>query len=339
MKEDSDMDAYACEGSIDELLNGFIDDELAARQRTEVVRLMARDPKIQQRLAQLQKCRTLVGSLPCAEAPPQILQGVKASLAKPSAPRAQEEPAHYTGQRAGRVHLLGRRLLSAAAMIALVGILAAVIYTIVAPEHASHQPKLAVDHRGPSDIERPARVAETGAALAFSGRLELKTSALAEASAIVNRVIKENDLSDSIGDVREANRRIYYVRCSREGLNSLLGDLEGLWPNLDSAAMFMDTESYGRELTIDAVTTEQIIQIVDQDSYEERIELAKDLGVLNSMAQNMPGREILAAIAGDGPGLMAIPRPMITGGQLPNAKPTSETQAHKTIRLTIIISR
>ena len=338
MKEDSDMDAYAYEEErIDELLSGFIDDELATRQRTEVVRLMARDPKIQQRLVQLQECRMLVSSLPCAEAPPQILQGVKASLSGTSPAPAQEEPAR--NQRAGRIHLLGRRMLSAAAMLTLVGILAGVIYTIVAPETALHQPEVAVDHQPPLGTEmlKPVSHTPAPAALAFSGRLELKTSALAEVAAIINRVIEENDLSDSIGGVREANRRVHYVRCSREGLNSLLADLKGLWPNLDSATMFIDTELYGRQVTVNAVTTEQIGQIIDQDSYEKRIELAKDLAVLNSMAEHMPGGEILAAIKGEDPSLMTIPRPMITGGELPNAKPASE--AEKTVRLTIIVGR
>ena len=129
MNEYSDMDAYAHEGRIDELLSGFIDDELEARQRTEVERLIAHDPKIEQRLVQLQKCRTLIGSLPRAEAPPQILQAVRASLAETSAAPSQEEPAY--NRRMGRIHLLGRRILSAAAMFALVGILGGVIYTIV----------------------------------------------------------------------------------------------------------------------------------------------------------------------------------------------------------------
>ena len=211
MKEDSDMDAYAYDGRIEELLNGFIDDEIEARQRTEVERLIARDQRIQRRLVQLQECRTLVGSLPCAEAPPQILQGVKASLAVASAAPAQKEPAR--NQRAGRIHLLGRRMLSAAAMIALVGILAGVIYTIVAPETALHQPQVAIDHQPRLGTEMPMPVSDTSAALAFSGRLELKTSALAEVAAIINRVIEENDLSDSIGDVREANRSLHYVTC------------------------------------------------------------------------------------------------------------------------------
>jgi len=338
MKEDSDMDAYAYEERIDELLNGFIDDELATRQRTEVERLIAHDVKIEQRLVQLQKCRILVGSLPRAEAPPQILNGIKASLAWTSAaPLQEEEPAR--DQRAGRIHLLGRRMLSAAAMIALVGILAGVIYTIVAPETGSNRSPLVVDRRQPVNIRvvRPAPGAVV--ALGFNGRLELKTSALAEVAMIINRTIEENDLSDSIGDVREANKRIHYVRCSREGLNALLADLQSVWPNLDSATMRVDTEVFGRQVTINAITTEQIGEIVDQDSYEKRVELAKDFGVLNSMAERMPGAEILAVIEGEGLSLPIMPKPFITGPESSNAKAPSETEDEKTVRLTIIISR
>ena len=41
--------------NLDELLNSFIDGELAPRQHTEVQRLMAHDQKIAQRLEQLQQ--------------------------------------------------------------------------------------------------------------------------------------------------------------------------------------------------------------------------------------------------------------------------------------------
>jgi hypothetical protein len=337
MKEDSDMDAYAYEERIDELLNGFIDDELAARQRTEVERLIAHDVRIEQRLVQLQKCRTLVGSLPRAEAPRQILEGVKASLVRTSPAPLQEEPAH--DQRAGRMHLLGRRMLSAAAMITLVGILAGVIYTIVAPETAIHQPEVAVDRQPPVGTGMLEPVSDASVALAFNGRLELKTSALDEVAAIINRAIEENDLSDSIGDVREANRRIHYVRCGRKGLNSLLTGLNSVWSKLDSTTMRVDTEVFGGEVRIDAVTTEQIAEIVDQGSHERRIEFAKDIAVLNSMAERMPGGGILAAIEGQSPSFMSIPKPFITGPESPNAKTPSETEYEKTVRLTIIVSR
>ncbi len=317
MKEYSDMDAYAYDERIDELLSGFIDDELAARQHTEVERLLAHDPKVVQRLVQLQKCRALVGSMPRDEAPPQILQGVRASLAETSAEPLQDELAY--NQRMGRIHLLGRKILSAAAMIALVGVLAGVIYTIVGPETTSHRPEMVADHQPRSGAEMLEPASDTSAALAFSGRLELKTSALPEVAAIINRAIQENDLSDSIGDIREANRRVHYIRCSRKGLNSLLADLKNVWPNLDSAKMLIDSKTFGRQVTIDAVTTEQIGEIVDLDSYEKRIEFAKAFDVLN----RMPGGEILAAIEGEAPSLMAIPRPMITG---PNAKAANETE-------------
>ena len=42
--------------NIDELLNGFIDGELTARQQTEVQRLITHNPEVEQRLRQLQKC-------------------------------------------------------------------------------------------------------------------------------------------------------------------------------------------------------------------------------------------------------------------------------------------
>ena len=63
---------------------------------------------------------------------------------------------------------------------------------------------------------------------------------------------------------------------------------------------------------------------------------AKDIAVLNGMAERMPGGHILAAIEGEGPSLMTMSKPMITG---PNAKATSETEEEKTVRLTIIIRR
>ena len=135
------MGTQSSEGRIDELLNGYIDDELAVRQRTEVERLVAHDPKIERRLHELQKCRTLLASLPCAEAPPQILREVKISLASTAAIYAQSS----YGRRMGRIHLLARRMVSAAAMLGLVGLLAAVIYTIIAPQTGTNGPPVASD--------------------------------------------------------------------------------------------------------------------------------------------------------------------------------------------------
>lgn len=338
MKEDSDIDAFANEDRIDELLNGFIDDELTARQRTEVERLIAHDEGLEERLAQFQKCRTLVRSLPRAEAPACVLQGIRASLAETSTSPLLEKDA--CGQRTGRIHLLGRRVLSAAAMITLVGILAGVIYTIVAP-HTDSNPQAFVANEEPSENpdgagSAPATVTGPG----FNGRLVLRTGVLAQVDAVINTAIKENGLSDTLGDVRKPNERIHYVKCSRDDFNSLLAGLTEVWPNLDSARLLVDTEVFARQVEVDNITTDQMVSIIDQDTPAKRVSVARDFSILNNAAARLPGREVASAIEGEWPTLVTTPRPMLTGGNFaPNKKPTSRNEEEKTVRLTITVSR
>ncbi|MHC4495534.1 MAG: anti-sigma factor [Planctomycetota bacterium] len=333
MKEDSDMDKIAAAKRTDELLNSFIDGELSARQRTEVERLTAHDPRIALRLQQLQKCKTLVASLPRAEAPAGVLEGVKASLA----PTALPDEAPTYNERAGRRHLLGRRLLSAAAMLGLVAVLAGVIYTIVAPETVMEGPVLVRDTHPPTGIEAMKPGPGVVAALPFSGRLELNTDALPEVDTAVNRTIGENGLSDSIGAVRQEDKRIYYLSCSREGLNLLLADLDDIWSKLDSASLFIDTEIFARQVSVDHVTTGQIAEIVHQDSHERRLEVARDFAAVNSMTELLPGKVLASAIEGDSGGLLTAPKPFITGPE-PTTKPASRVKGKETIRLTIVVS-
>jgi len=328
------MGAQSSEDRIDELLNGYIDDELAIRQRTEVERLIAHDLSIEQRFQQLQKCKTLLGSMPCAEAPPRILRELKATLAV-GAPLYRESS---YGKWAGRMHLLARKMLSAAAMLGLVALLAGVIYTILAPHSALDQPPVAVD-RPLSENGEPAASATVGApALAFSGRLELKTKVLDEVGTAVSAAIKENRLSDSIGDIRSPYQRIHYLKCSREGLNSLLASLDSVWSRIDSATMVVETKVFAKPVQVDTVTTEQISEIIGQQSYDKRIELAKDFDMLNTAAASIRGVEILSPIESQTANMMTIPKPVIVSDRDIKKAP-SEPEANKTIRLTIVLSR
>jgi hypothetical protein len=322
MKENPNMNAYSGEERIDELLNGYIDDELGARQHTEVERLIANDVEIKQRLRQLKKCRELLGSLPCTKAPPEVLRGLQASMA--STARLHDQSSY--NQRAGRIHLLVRKVLSAAAMLALAALLGAVIYTILAPEPPTEDP--------PVVAASDTAVAPT---LAFSGKLQLKTEYPAEVGAIIGATIEENGLSDTVAGIREPNKRIHYLRCSREDLKSVLASLDSVWPRLESAKLVLDTEVFGREVTVRSVTTEQIAEIIDQNSNEKRVELARDFHLLNTADENIPGKTILAAIEGEPADGISIPKPIITGPGK-NDRP-EKVEEDKTIRLTIILSR
>jgi len=332
--------------NMDELLNSFIDGELPARQQTEVQRLVHHDEKIAQRLQQLQKCKMLLSSLPVAEAPPQILENVKASLARK--PQLVEQPSAFA-ERAGTRHLLGRKLFAAAAMLGLVGILTAVVYTIVAPETVTQGPVAVV-------------------AAPFSGRLELRTSYLPAVVAFINRAIEDNVPSDewiasdqsnadthasyrrvkephalickSNADTHASYRRVkepHALICSSESFNLLLAELGNIWDKLNSAHFFVDTEVFGEQIVVDAVTAEQISGIVNQDDSKRRLEVAKDFAVLNNMAEHLPGTRVLAAIDDTTVGLITPPKPVLTWNQKTVQKSPTRTEENKNIHLTITV--
>ncbi len=319
--------------NIDELLNSFIDDELSPRQQTEVQRLIAHDEKIAQRMRQLQKCKMLLSSLPVAEAPPRILENVKASLARRTL--LGEQPlTFHEHEKTGARHLLGRRVFAAAAMLGLVAILTAVIYTIVAPtptpvafEPRHLPPKVDVVEPVPTLIAAP-----------FGGRLELKTNDLPAVVGVINRAIEENIPSDQwfVSD-RNDVRQPHVLICTAESFNLLLAEISKIWGKLDSARLSVDTEAFGQQVVIDAVTVEQIAGIINQNNSQRRIEVAKDFAVLNNIAEHLPGREILIAIDGATTGLITPPKPRLTGGQETIEKSTIRTEADKNIRLTITV--
>ena len=321
--------------NLDELLNSFIDGELAPRQHTEVQRLVAHDKKIAQRLKELQQCKMFLSSLPVVEAPPQILENVKASLAKRAI--LGDEPPAYDEQIGAR-HLLGRKVFAAAAMFGLAAILAAVIYSIIAPT-IPQGPIVAERPNIPPTIDLAEPVPVTVVAAPFSGRLELHTDILPAVVGIINRAIEKNIPSDEwIASDQSKIREPYSLVCSSESFNLLLAQLDDIWDKLDSATLFVDTEVFGRKVVVEAVTAEQIASIVNQDDSTRRIEVAKDFAVLNSVAENLPGREILAAIDNTTVSLITPPKPVLTSNNKPTKKVASRPGAVKNIHLTITVT-
>jgi len=319
--------------NMDEKLNSFIDGELPARQQTEVQRLVHHEEKIAQRLQQLQRCKMLLSSLPVAEAPPQILENVKASLARK--PLLVEQPL-VVDERAGTRHLLGRKLFAAAAMLGLVGILTAVVYTIVAPETVTQRP-VAVERREPPPTVDVVKPGPTIVAAPFSGRLELRTSYLPAVVAFINRAIEDNIPSDEwIASDKSNVKKPHALICGSESFNLLLAELGNIWDKLDSAALFVDTEVFGEQVVVDAVTAEQISGIVNQDDSKRRLEV-KDFAVLNNMAEHLPGREILAAIDDTTVGWITPPKPVLTWNQKTVKKSPARTKENKNIHLTITV--
>ena len=174
----------------------------------------------------------------------------------------------------------------------------------------------------------------------FSGRLELETNALNAVDAYIKSAIDDNGLSASITPETRQSRCIYSLSCSRNGLNLLLADLDNIWSKLDSATLFVNTEDFGVQTVVDAVTTEQIAEIAGQDNPEQRVELAKDFALLNNMAEHMPDKEIRVAIEAGTSDLTEqwqMLRPVLTEPPKTVKKPADQEQEKQNIHLTIIL--
>ncbi len=317
--------------NMDELLNSFIDGELTIRQQTEVQRLIAHDEKVAQRLRQLQTSKMLLNSLPLAEAPPHILENVKASLARRT---LLDEESSTFNEESGARHLLGRRVLAAAAMICLVGVLSIVVYTIVAPPTDVQEPVVVERRDLPPRVEEIVEPQPAIVIAPFSGKLELRTSYLPAVVASINRAIEENIPPDEwIASGRNEVKEPHTLVCSRESFDLLLADLGNIWGKLNSATLFVDTEVFGEEVVVGAVTAEQIAGIVNQSDSEERIEVAKDIALLNNVSEYLPGREVLTALDDTSVELITPPKPVMTGPK----KTTIGTGSRKNVHLTITV--
>ena len=327
------------EPSIDELLNGFIDEELTARHQTEVQRLIAHDPQIAKRLRQLQKCKMLLSYLPKAKAPDEMLEKVKASLERTTLPSEQSD---RFDRREGARHLLIRRVIAAAAMVGLLAVLSAVIYNIVSPEAIREKPVISKDWQqsavksrvaGKEQIAIATTVAESG----FNGTLELKINNLAATDAFINRAIEDNGLSDYAGISRQIGRNEYSLTSSRQAANLMLSDLVNIWAKLDSARLLVQGGDIDKPIVVNSVTAEQVAEIISKETPEKCIKTAKDFAVLNRMAEILPGKELLAATSNKRLDSITIPKPVLTSNTNVNKSQASKFKAGQEVNLTIVV--
>jgi hypothetical protein len=324
--------------NLDELLSSFMDGELSPRQRTEVQRMAAHDPAVARRLRQLQNCRALFCALPPAEAPGDMLEQIKQSLERKTL--LQEHPASHR-RVAGVAQLIFRKLVAAAAMIALVAVLGAVVYQIVAPVPSTGPRLVATPTNPPQPVPDPMgglAPAIPAADAGFSGRLELQTAAFGSTDAFVRREIQTCGLMNLAEAGMANDQRVYRVAGSREGINRLIASLGGVWQDFDSASLQVDSlDGMADPVTIESVTPDQVAAVVAGDSYET----AAAYAVMNRLMRNIPGSTV-PLIHEDSGSLLAmdtIPMPKLTGREEPiNATHTS-AQGTAQASLTIVLLR
>lgn len=344
--------------NIEELLNSYIDGELSERQCTEVKRLIAHNESVANRLRQLQKCKALLESLPRADGPPELLENIKTSLErKMLLDRSTGQPE----SRAGARELLLRRVLAAAAMIALVATLALVIFNILSPQGergasivAKEPPKIEQNLFDEKDKAILTPAAEKGdvkqaapstpamsqvpiTLLALGSRLELKTDEPIAVNAVILKAFYDKGLLDCAAIERQVNKSIYSLKCSRGDIVSLFGDLENSWAKFGEASLTFATEVSGKQITVGNIAAEQVLAIFKQDDAKTRIQIAKDFAALNSIAELLPGKEVLAEVQGREYNFGTAVKPALTSGQRAMTEASSRPEDGEKINLTIVV--
>ena len=316
--------------NIERLLNGYIDGELTVRQQTEVKRLLGNDPMVARRLRQLEKCKMLVSSLPAAQVPAEMTEDIMARLARRSL--LGEEPA-AVDENAGAKDLFMRKIFAAAAMVALMAVFGAVVYTIVAPP-ASVPPTDTLAGLGPNKTTEVVETPQTVLAK-FNGRLELKTAEFKGMDASINRAVAENGIVECTGVERLGDRTTYVLTCGRKGLNRLLGRMDKDWARLDSATLFVETDAFDQPVVVSAVTTDQITEITTQTTPENTVRVAKDLALVNNVAAQLRSRAVLVA-SNKAADLIGIDRPRLTSRTVTIEKATIDKP---NVELVIVLTK
>ncbi|MGA2678538.1 MAG: hypothetical protein ABSF37_04445 [Sedimentisphaerales bacterium] len=307
---------------IEELLNGYIDGELSADERSQVERLISENSGVAQRLHQLEKCKTLVSSLPPAEPPAAVVAGIKELIRSHPTVTAASEIEDQRGVR----HLFIRQALAASIIIGVVGIMAAVVYKIVGPEETP-TPIVAMKSAPaikPATMPVAAKPQETEKAVVVAAAedttsvgmysLQLQTADFAAVDAYVNKLLEESPWLRYEATKDQPGRSEYKILCSRGGLEAMMSDLATVWSKFDSTTLIVHTDNLGQYITVASVKPEQVADIARQDTIDNRVKLAKDFAVVNSVSQIMPEEKMLAMTDRSLSDLTTIPKPVLTSG-------------------------
>ncbi|MHC4293049.1 MAG: anti-sigma factor family protein [Planctomycetota bacterium] len=330
--------------NIDELLNGYIDDELDRRQQVELKRLVDNDPVLAERLNQLKRCKMMVNALPRIQAPPNMLRDIKLQLERKT-PIEEPIPFATRTKTEGTRQVFYRKLLKTAAMIALLAGLTGVIYTIVGPSDTTQktivdkslQPPVQVTQETPEKITEATIVKEIPAEGTFNGKIILTTQNLLPLDAFINRGIVELGLLSRTKLDSEKNRSVFDINCSHGELEKLLAQLSTIWQKCDSKTLQLYTQQFPDQISVQNVHPQQIIQMSKLSSIDEQIKVAQEYSALNNIKASLPSQTLFANFDAERQFSFSIPKPVLTSAQPTPIDKATDQKEPQNVHLTIVI--
>ncbi len=320
--------------NIDELLNGFIDEELSPRQLTEVQRLIANDIEVLRKLNELRKVKGLMESLPSEEAPQELFGEIKASLERSF---LLDHSKHAGETKRGERHLLLRKILSAAAVITLVGGLFYVVFTIIDFKGAVPD-NYAVESKSPESVDagfsnktaQPEAFAVTAEPL--NAQINMQCRNFAAVDAFLKRSLSDSGLLENAEINRSQESLAIDISTSEAVMAVFLEQIKPLWPQLDAVSFTVGSNS-DPKVTIDNVQINQISQIIARRTVSDSLQIARDFSLLNS---SLPARTPFKN-GNFSTTELAVPKPVLTSGEKNGNQKTSDSADSRNVNLKIVV--
>jgi hypothetical protein len=276
---------------IEEMLNCYIDGELDERKSNEVKRLIDNDKEIQSLYDSLKRYKNLMDAVCQAPAPEGLCDNITAQLERKVLLADTEVYSH----KAGRRHLMARRLMTAAAVIALAAVLFTVVFDIFVPKSSRQQllsgamRKKAIkevlyekpfdDAKQQEDIKI---VPQNSYDVPLVAILTLKTNSPIEVDWFIAKALTTTDLFNRTAAIdRQPGAVRYVINCSNQSLVNLIQELSFIWPQCTSTKIDIGTEQTGKYITINNISAGQAMEICKAENLGQRLRIANDLAIIN----------------------------------------------------------
>lgn len=276
---------------IEEMLNCYIDGELDERKSNEVKRLIDNDSQIQSLYDSLKRYKNLMDTVCSVPSPEGLCDNITAHLER----EVLLADTQIYSLKAGRRHLMARRLMTAAAVIALAAVLTFVIFDIFVPK-SSRQQLLSgalrkkvikqVLYEKPFDETKQQQdtkiVPQNSYDVPLVAVLTLKTNSPIEVDWSVAKALTTTNLFNQTAAIdRRTGVVRYVINCNDQSLVSLMQELSFIWPRCTDTKIDIGTEQAGKYITIDNIGAGQVIEICKAENSGQRLRMANDLAIIN----------------------------------------------------------
>jgi hypothetical protein len=282
---------------IEELLSEYIDGELDERKSNEVKRLIDHDKEVFDLYDSLKRYKSLMDSVsqtPCPD-------GLGDSINKQLERQILLADTSVYSHSAGRRHLIIRRFMTAAAMIALFAVLSFVILDIFIPKSSRDKffantmrkksfKEVLYEKPFPNESASAPQqdipiIPAKGNDMPLVAVLTLETKNPIEVDWLVAKALTTTGIFNQTTAIdRQPGSVRYVINCSDESVVNLLAELSFLWPQCRSAKLDISAEQTGKYITVDNISAQQAIDICRADTYPVRLRMAGDLAIINRAA-------------------------------------------------------